>query len=130
MTSKLLPMTSPHLNQILMAVTSPLYLPQINDETTTPLDDNAIEEGDEHSIQITSGLLASMMSIENPETFNEIVCVAPAKGQRPLSIMTDSNFDTMSNPEKFPISDGCFAAERPRKLTYRRYFNQRLLDVG
>ena len=51
-----------------------------------------------------------MMSIENPETFNEIVCVAPAEGQRPLSIMTDSSFETMSNPEKFPIGDGCFAA--------------------
>ena len=70
-----------------------------------------------------------MMSIENPETFNEIVCVAPAEGQKPLSLMSDSNFETMSNPEKFPIGDGCFAAIRPRKLTYRKYFNQRLLDV-
>ena len=43
--------------------------------------------------------------------------------------MSDSNFETMSNPDKFPISDGCFAAERPRNLTYRKYFNQRLLDV-
>ena len=100
-----------------------------NDQTTTPLDDTAIEEGDEHTRQITGGPLASIMSIENPETINEIVCVAPAEGQRPLSIMTDSNFETMSNPEKFPISDGCFADERPRKLTYRKYFNQRLLDV-
>ena len=91
-----------------------------NDQTTTPLDDTAIEEGDEHTRQIIGGPLASIMSIENPETFNEIVCVAPAEGQRPLSIMTDSNFETMSNPEKFPISDGCFAAERPRKLTYRK----------
>ena len=55
-----------------------------------------------------------MMSIENPETFNEIVCVAPAKRQRPLSIMSDSNFENMSNPEKFHISDGCFTVERPR----------------
>ena len=71
-------MTSPYLNQILMPVTSPLYIPKIsiidiNDQTTTPLDDNAIEEGDEHTGQITCGPLASMMSIENPETFNEIV---------------------------------------------------------
>ena len=29
MTSKVMPMTSPHLNQILMPVTSPLYLPQM-----------------------------------------------------------------------------------------------------
>ena len=43
--------------------------------------------------------------------------------------MSDSNFEAMSNPDKFPISDGCFAAERPRKLTYRKYFNQRLFDV-
>ena len=43
--------------------------------------------------------------------------------------MSDSNFEAMSNPDKFPISDGCFAAERPRKLTYRKYFNQRILDV-
>ena len=37
--------------------------------------------------------------------------------------MTDSNFETMSNPDKFRISDG------PFKLTYRKYFNQRFLDV-
>ena len=37
----------------------------INDQTTTPLCDNAIEEGDEHTRQITGGPLASMMSIEN-----------------------------------------------------------------
>ena len=96
------------------------------DQTATPLDDSAIRECDEHTRQITGGPLASIMSIENP---NEIVCVAPAEGQRPLSIMTDSIFETMSDPEKFPISDGCFAAERPRKLTYRKYFNQRFLDV-
>ena len=100
-----------------------------NDHPTSLLDDNAIEDGDEHNRQITGGPLSSLMSYENPEAFNEIVCVAPAEGQRPLSIMTDSNFETMSNPDKFPISDGCFAAERPRKLTYRKYFNQRLLDV-
>ena len=69
------------------------------------------------------------MSNENPEAFNEIVCVAPAEGQRPLSIMSDSNFEAMSNPDKFPISDGCFAAERSHKLIYGMYLNQRLLDV-
>ena len=53
-----------------------------NDQTTTPLDDNAIEEGDEHTRQITGGPLTSLMSNENPEAFNEIVCVAPAEGQR------------------------------------------------
>jgi len=42
-----------------------------------------------------------MMSVENPEAFSEIVSVAPAEGQRPLSIMTDTNFETMCNPDKW-----------------------------
>ena len=70
-----------------------------------------------------------MMTIENPEAHAEVVCVAPAEGQRPLSIMTDFNFEAMSNPDKFPIGGGCFGIDRPRKLTYRKYFNQRLLNV-
>ena len=43
--------------------------------------------------------------------------------------MTDLNFEAMSNPDKFPYSVGTYSSERPRKLTYRKYYNQRLLDV-
>ena len=43
--------------------------------------------------------------------------------------MTDSNFEAMSNPDKFPFANGTFSSERPKKLTYRKYSNQRLLDV-
>ena len=35
----------------------------------------------------------------------------------------------MSNPDKFPFGTGTFSSERLKKLTYREYFNQRLLDV-
>ena len=73
--------------------------------------------------------MASMMCVENPESFREIICVAPAEGEKPLNIMTDSNFEAMSNPDKFPFGVGTYTSERPRKLTYRKYFNQRLLDV-
>ena len=93
------------------------------------LDDATIEEGDEHRIQISGAPLASMMCVENPESFREILCVAPAEGQRPLNFMTDPKFEAMSNPDKFPYGGGTFSTERPRKLTYRKYFNQRLLDV-
>ena len=70
-----------------------------------------------------------MMCVENPESSTDIICVAPAEGQKPLNIMTDSNFEAMSNPDKFPFATGTFSSERPKKLTYRKYFNQRLLDV-
>ncbi len=43
--------------------------------------------------------------------------------------MSDTNFEAMSNPDKFPYGTGCFSAERPKKLTLQKYFNQRLLNV-
>ena len=78
-------------------------------------------------MQITGGPQASMMSVEHPEA---IISVAPGEGQRPLFIMTDPNFEAMFNPDKFCLGSGTFYLERPRQLTYRKYFNQRLLDVG
>ncbi len=85
-----------------------------------------IKQGDEHTIQITGRPTASMMSLEHPEP---VISVAPAEGQRPLFIMIDPNFEAMFNPDKFCFGSGAFSTERPRKLTYRKYFNQRLLDV-
>ena len=93
------------------------------------LDDTTVREGDEHRWQISGTPHASMMCVENPESFREIICVAPAEGERPLGFMTDPNFEAMCNPDKFPYGNGTFSSERPRKLTYRKYFNQRLLDV-
>ena len=90
------------------------------------IDDSVFDEGDQHAREITIGPQASMMTVENPES---IVSVAPAEGQKPLSIMTDTSFEAMCNPDKFCYSDGIFSNDRPRKLTYRKYFNQRLLDV-
>ena len=54
------------------------------------------------------------------------VAPAPAEGQRLLSIMTDDQFESICNPDKFPY--GAFNSSRDRKITYRKYFNQRLLD--
>ena len=66
------------------------------------------------------------MSLEDPEA---TISVAPAEGQRPLFIMTDPNFEVVFNPDKFYLGSGMFNSERARKLTYRKYFNQRLLDM-
>ena len=94
------------------------------------LDDATIEGGDEHRRQISGAPQASMMCVENCENFRHTMCVAPAEGERPQNIMTDLNFEAMSNPDKFPYGTGTFSkCNRPRRLTYRKYFNQRLLDV-
>ena len=100
------------------------------DNAEEALDDATIEEGDEHRRQISGAPMASMMCVENPESSRDIICVAPAEGQKPLNIMTDSNFEAMSNPDKFPFATGTFSSERPKKLTYRKYFNQEdLLEI-
>ena len=68
-----------------------------------------------------------MMCVENPESFRHIMCVAPAEGEKPLNIMTDLNYQIQTNFHNY--GTGTFCSKRPRKLTYRKYFNQRLLDV-
>ena len=75
------------------------------------LDDSIVEEGDEHTKQITGGPQASMLSVENPEAFKDIICIAPAEGQKPLNVMTDPNFEAMSNPDKFPYAEGTFSTD-------------------
>ena len=65
--------------------------------------------------------------VENPEAFKYIICVAPAEGQNPLNVMTDHNFEAMSNPDKFPYAEGTFSTERPRKLTYKKIFQSKVV---
>ena len=81
------------------------------DHLDDPLDDETIAEGDEHTRLITGGPQASMMSLENPETFGQIFSIAPAEGQKPLSIMTDLHFEVMFNPDKFCFGSGAFNTE-------------------
>ena len=54
--------------------------------------------------------------------------IAPREGQKPIAILTDPKFEEMANPTKFPYGVGGFNTPRPKKLTIRKYFNQRLLD--
>ena len=96
------------------------------DSGNNELDDATIAEGDQHRLEITGSIHASMLTLENPE---QIVSIAPAEGQKPLFIMSDPQFELLCNPDKFCYGNGGFSKERPRKLTYRKYFNARLLDI-
>ena len=93
------------------------------------LTDAIIQEGNNHARQITCCPQESLLMAENPKADAQIYSLAPAEGQKPISIMTDTHFEEMCNPDKFSYGNGGFNTERPRKLTYRKYFNQRLLDV-
>ena len=60
---------------------------------------------------------------------NQIISVAPGEGMKPLNILTDQSFEEMAFPHKYPLGKGGFSEERKEKLTIRKFFNQRLLDV-
>ena len=97
-----------------------------SDDATVELDDETIAQGDEARLEIIGCTHASKLTAENPE---QIVNIAPAEGQKPLFIMTDPKFELMCNPDRFCYGKCCFGEVRPRKLTYRKYFNARLLDI-
>ena len=66
---------------------------------------------------------------ELPEEANQVFSIAPGEGNKPIPLLTDTLFEELANPDKFPYGDGGFAdTERDTKLTLRKYVNARLLD--
>ena len=60
---------------------------------------------------------------------DDIFCVAPGEGKKPISIAKDEFFEEMFNPTKYPSGEGGLKTPRDTKVTDRKYFNQRLLDA-
>ena len=66
---------------------------------------------------------------ELPEEANQVFSIAPGEGNKPIPLLTDTLFEELANPDKFPYGKGGFAdTERDTKLTLRKYVNTRLLD--
>ena len=66
---------------------------------------------------------------KDPDWSNKELSCAPGEKHKPLNMMTDVNYEELSNPEKFPDGKNGLQAEREKHIHPRRYFNQRLLDV-
>lgn len=60
---------------------------------------------------------------------DDIFSVAPGEGNKPISILSDTYFEEMCNPKKYPWGRFGLLSNREVKLTVCKYFNQRLLDV-
>ena len=87
---------------------------------------------DSKAFEISSKLrglpLDTCLQLESIDA-NKIISVAPGEGAKPLNILTDELFEEMSFPHKYPNGKGGFSEERKEKITVRKFFNQRLLDV-
>ena len=55
----------------------------LSEQPGNELDDAIISEGDEYRVQISGASKASMMCVENPESFTHTMCVAPAEREKP-----------------------------------------------
>jgi len=56
--------------------------------------------------------------------------VAPAEGQQPLDFMLDFSCEAPTFPAKFPFGVGTFTDERDVSITVKKYFVQRLFELG
>ena len=66
---------------------------------------------------------------ELPEEANQVFSIALGEGNKPIPLLTDTLFEELANPDKFPFGKGGFIdTERDTKLTLRKYVNARLLD--
>ena len=52
--------------------------------------------------------------------------IAPGENQTPCAFLMDEQFEELANPSKYPYDRGGLT-KRQRKITARKYFNQRLL---
>jgi hypothetical protein len=53
--------------------------------------------------------------------------IAPGENQTPCAFLMDEQFEELANPSKYPYGRGGLSTKRQRKITARKYFNQRLL---
>ena len=88
------------------------------------------EEAFHHHLQLRGLPYDTVMHREDTNlSADSVFSVAPGEGQRPIPILTDEGFEVMCNPTKYPTGKFGLMAHREKKLTVRKYFNQRLLDA-
>ena len=73
--------------------------------------------------------LETCLQLENQTEMDDIITVAPGENQRPLAFLTDSGFEELANPAKYPYGTAGFSTERNNTITVKKYFNQRILDA-
>ncbi|XP_077972734.1 uncharacterized protein LOC144427420 [Styela clava] len=59
----------------------------------------------------------------------DILCIAPAEGNRPISILMDDKNEAKAFPTLFPSGRGTFGAFRDEQITLSRYINCRLMSA-
>ena len=74
---------------------------------------NEIEEQDhialEESCKFRDLPYDTCLQNELPEEANQVFSIAPGEGNKPIPLLTDTLFEELANPDKFPYGDGGLA---------------------
>ena len=88
------------------------------------------EEEVHHQFQLRGLPYDTVMHREDGNACEKsVISIAPGEGQKPIAILTDDYFEEMGNPTKYPYGNFGLKANRQKRLTVRKYFNQRLLNA-
>ena len=92
--------------------------------------DNEDEQEFNHQAQLRGLPFDTVMHRQDGNASEDsIFSIAPGEGQKPIAILSDDHFEEMCNPAKYPYGSFGLKANREKRLTVCKYFNQRLLDV-
>ena len=106
----------------------------LNQQNATDREEQMMRE-DEESFEEASKVRGlpyeTSMIRDNPELLvaDKEISFAPGEHEKPLPLLSDTNFEELANPDKYPDGRNALTADRPKQIDARRYFNQRLLDV-
>ncbi|XP_078618327.1 uncharacterized protein LOC144885957 [Branchiostoma floridae x Branchiostoma japonicum] len=98
------------------------------ESTTTPMEDEEDRIAFEQTSKLGGIPYDTLLQEEEVTDGDNIYSLAPGENQTPCAFLTDDKFEELANPSKYPFGHGGLGDDkRPRKITAKRYFNQRLL---
>ncbi|XP_078619175.1 uncharacterized protein LOC144886422 [Branchiostoma floridae x Branchiostoma japonicum] len=98
------------------------------ESTTTPMEDEEDRIAFEQTSKLRGIPYDTLLQEEEVTDGDNIYSLAPGENQTPCAFLTDDKFEELANPSKYPFGHGGLGDDkRPRKITAKRYFNQRLL---
>ncbi|XP_066269843.1 uncharacterized protein [Branchiostoma lanceolatum] len=93
------------------------------------------DEEDRIAFEQTSNLRGipyeTLLQEEQVADGDNIFSLAPGENQTPFPFLADDRFEELANPSKYPFGSGGLGDtdKRQRKITAKRYFNQRILHM-
>ncbi|XP_060571765.1 uncharacterized protein LOC132729947 [Ruditapes philippinarum] len=92
-------------------------------------DNDVSDDEDLHELDIQKGIPLDTCLQPTECQGNDIISIAPAEGNRPLSLLNDPHAELLAFPVLFPYGRFGYNTNRCTRLHFRKYLNTRLLNI-